>query len=346
MLRTLRSIRGLAVSGVALASVCAASTVRAGPADQTAAVLHSAESAPAPVGSRLVVLGTIAGPVADGDRSEPANLIEVGDRKYLIDAGEGVAQRLAAAGVQASDVRRIFLTHLHFDHVAGLAPLLGFAWIKRAGGEIDIYGPPATEAFVDSALHYLAIPQGIFATGMPPTPRLSEIVRAHDIDVSGPTVIYEDDSVRVTAVENTHYVMIPDDRRPLGAARSYAYRFDTPDRSIVFTGDTGPSDAVIALAQGADILVSEVQDTPTVLAALTRAFNAPEAALKPIIDHMVHQHLSPQEVGLMAQRAGVKMVVLTHIGGANRRTDMRVFTDGVREAFSGPIVAARDGDAF
>lgn len=333
----------LALSGSAIAHGRATET--AGGTSPVATAL-APTPASAPPGTRLVILGTIAGPVAESDRHEPANLIEVGGRKYLIDAGEGVAQRLDAAGVGAAEVRKIFLTHLHFDHVAGLAPLLGFAWIKRAGGEIDIYGPPATDIFVKSALQYLEIPQGIYAAGMPPTAPLAEIVKAHNIDVSRPTVIYQDDKVRVTAVDNTHYVTIPAARRPLGGARSYAYRFDTADRSIVFTGDTGPSDAVTELAKGADILVSEVQDTPAVLAALAKAFNAPEAALKPVADHMTQEHLSPREVGLMAKRAGVKMVVLTHIGGANQRKDMRGITAGVREVFSGPVIAAQDGDEF
>lgn len=350
MLRMSRTIETLGSLSLALAALLLSSSIQAGAvAAQTASAATTGANAKpttAPEGTRLVILGTIAGPVAQHDRSEPASLIEVGERKYLIDAGEGVAQRLDAAGVSAADVRKIFLTHLHFDHVAGLAPLLGVAWIKRSGGEIDIYGPPATYTFVKSALQYLEIPQGIYAAGMPPTASLADIVKAHDIDVSRPTVIYQDDKVRVTAVDNTHYVTIPAARRPLGSARSYAYRFDTPDRSIVFTGDTGPSDAVTELAKGADILVSEVQDTPAVLAALAKAFNAPETSLKPIADHMIQEHLSPREVGLMAKRAGVKMVVLTHIGGANERKDMRGITAGVREVFSGPVVAAQDGDEF
>jgi ribonuclease BN (tRNA processing enzyme) len=102
----------------------------------------------------------------------------------------GVSHRLAVAGIQPAQIHRIFLTHLHFDHVAGLAPLLGFAWIARTGKPIDIYGPPATTEFVKDAEKYLSIPEGIFEVEIPPSPTIPELVKAHDIDVTGPMVIY------------------------------------------------------------------------------------------------------------------------------------------------------------
>ncbi|MEJ2459960.1 MAG: MBL fold metallo-hydrolase, partial [Novosphingobium sp.] len=90
--------------------------------------------------TRIITLGTVAGPIARAKRSESANLLQVGDRLYLIDAGAGVSRRLAVSGIQPAQIHRIFITHLHFDHVAGLASLLGFAWIARTGKPIDIYG--------------------------------------------------------------------------------------------------------------------------------------------------------------------------------------------------------------
>lgn len=296
--------------------------------------------------TRLVTLGTVAGPRAQADRSGSANLLQVGDRFYLIDAGPGVSHRLAASGVQPAQVQKIFITHLHFDHAAGIASLFGFAWMQRTGQLMDIYGPPATQAFIAGALHYLSIPEGIYAAELPPTPPISEMVRAHDIDVSGPTVIYQDDLVKVTAVENSHYDTIPRVRRPTGAHRSYAYRFDTPDRSIVFTGDTGPSEAIVELAKGADILVTEVMDMDATLATLAQAFNSTPDKLKAASDHMLQEHMSPQAVGDMAQRAGVKMVVLSHLGIPAGAYDERILSQGVRQRYAGPIAIANDGSEF
>jgi len=308
---------------------------------------------PAAEATRIITLGTAAGPIARANRSEAASLLEVGNRTYLIDAGAAVSHRLAQAGFQPAQIHTIFLTHLHFDHVAGLAPLLGFAWVGRAQvpslaqEPIDIYGPPATSKFVASAVNYLSIPEGIFAAELVKGPSIADMVKPHDIDITKPTVIYQDDKVRVTAVENSHYVTIPADHRPLGAARSYSYRFDTPDRSVVFTGDTGPSEAVAKLAKGADVLVSEVMDWDINSPAIQKAVHLSAEQLKPVNAHMLLEHLAPREVGRIAAEAGVKMVVLSHVGwGADNETDMRHYTQGVRETFSGPVVVARDGDEF
>lgn len=296
--------------------------------------------------TRLVTLGTVAGPRAQADRSGSANLLQVGDRYYLIDAGPGVSHRLAASGVQPAQIKKIFLTHLHFDHSAGLASLFGFAWMKRTVKGMDVYGPPGTQAFVKGAVDYLAIPEGIFAAQLPPGPSISEMVRGHDVDVSRPTVIYQDDAIKVTAVENSHYDTIPLGRRPVGSKRTYALRFDTPDRSIVFTGDTGPSDGVVELAKGADILVAEVMDMDATLKNLAGSLNIPEAQLSVVAGHMLKEHLSPQAVGDMARKAGVGMVILSHLGIPESGYDMRILTHGVRQNYPGPIAVANDGSEF
>ena len=135
-------------------------------------------------------------------------------------------------------------------------------------------------------------------------------------------------------------------RLPPGA-RSYSLRFDTPDRSIVVTGDSGPSDAIAKLAKGADILVSEVIDPAGALALSASRFHFSPAQMAPLVRHMSKEHLTPEEIGKIANRAGVKMVVLTHFSpGFDTETDMRRYTAGVRLFFKGPVVAGRDLDEF
>lgn len=333
-----REMRSLPLILMAAACCLSTSALSQSSREQKAAQDH--------IVSRLVTLGTGGGPVPRVRRSAPANMIQVGDRVYLIDAGSGVAPALVAAGIQPGEVKTIFLTHLHYDHVGGLADLIAYDWLAGSSAPIAIYGPPATGRFVNAVLELLRIPLGIFAVQIPPTGPVMAAVDVHDLDASGQKIVYQDDLVRVSAVENSHYATIPVDHRPTGAARSFAYRFDTPDRSFVFTGDTGPSAAVEQLAAGADVLVSEVLD-PEALAALLTSLKSDPAQKASFVAHMEQEHLAPEAIGRLAVKAEVKMVILSHIGaGGDGETDLRRYTAGVRKYFSGPVIAAGDGDEF
>jgi ribonuclease BN (tRNA processing enzyme) len=325
----------------AAALLLATALAPAGAAPPEAGALRASQS------TRIITLGTLGGPQTRAQRAEPASVLQVGDRAYLIDAGDGVAHQLAIAGFKPADIRTIFLTHLHFDHVAGLAPLIGFAWVSMRSKGIDVYGPPGTSDFLAASKQYLTIPANIYAKQMPPMPSIADLTKAHEFDVVKPTVVYSDDKVRVTAVENSHFDTIPGNQRPPGAKRSYSYRFDTPDRSAVFTGDTGPSAAVAALAKGADVLVSEVIDVERVMSPIRNLPGVTEENIKSMADHMYHEHLSAEEVGRLATQAGVKMIILNHIAPSDDGdTDMRHYTDGVRKTFSGLVVVSHDGGEY
>jgi ribonuclease BN (tRNA processing enzyme) len=284
-----------------------------------------------------------------GRRSQPANVIIAGGVPYLVDAGDGVERQLFNAGIRPEAVRSVFVTHLHLDHTADLAHVVTFNWSSLRASRMQIFGPPGTRDLVRAGIDYLSIPAAIHAAQMPPAPPLRELAEVHDFDaLKTPTVVYQDANVKVTAVENSHFDAtrgrIP--QQSYGEVRSYSYRFDTADRSIVFTGDTGPSQAVIELARGADVLVSEVMDLCTTLAYIRRG-GASEAQLQPLTALMKHEHLVPEEVGRMAREAAVKMVVLTHLGlGLDDERDMSVYTAGMRGVYSGPVVVAQDLQEF
>lgn len=332
------------------AAICAGALVMAGYAGGARAE-SLAPSPPtarqeqkAPDGAKLVTLGTGGGPMVRKSRSQSASLLQVDGRIYLIDAGDGVSQKLVDSGYAPIDVSTIFLTHLHFDHVAGLAPLIGFNWISNAGTPINIYGPPGSKAFVGDALKYLSIPEGIYAAQTPTLKPIASLVIGHELDASSPTTMYRDDKVTVTAVENSHYSNVDPAKRAPGAKRSYAYRFDTPYRSFVFTGDTGPSEALEKLARNADVLICEVMDFNEVI-AYVMALPGPESAKAAPIEHMRREHVGPEEVGKLATKANVKMVVLNHVG-SNAPTG-RFSPDlaqQVRMFFQGVVVMAGDGD--
>ena len=203
-------------------------------------------------GTRLITLGTSAGPPPRAHRAQSSNLLIVNDVLYVVDAGDGVARRLAKAGINVREIRTVFITHHHDDHTAGLGTLLSVAWDQNRTKPIHVYGPHRTVELVKAAVQYFTISAEIRIADGGRTIPIAQVFFGHDV---GTGVVYQDANVKVTAVENSHFAF--HEGPASGKHKSYSYRFETPDRVIVFTGDTGPSDAVTELAKGADLLVSE-----------------------------------------------------------------------------------------
>jgi ribonuclease BN (tRNA processing enzyme) len=294
---------------------------------------------------RLILLGTNGGPSADQTRSQPANLLVVDGKPYLIDAGDGVARQLSRAGFAPDQIRTIFITHHHIDHNAGLEPLMAFSWFstalsrQRERPPVQVYGPPSTRYIVQMALNYLSVSERIFRAGINSMPPAAGMFEAHDI--AGGGLVYSDGTVRVTAVRNTHYHAKSGAPEPQDDA-SYSYRFDTPNGAIVFTGDTGPSDAVTAFAKGADVLVSEIYAPPPDTPESDKDTAADKALRAQMVIHMNTEHLKPEEVGKLASRAGVKTVLLTHLFAGGDPKDMTQYTRGVQAEFSGEVIPGQD----
>ena len=290
--------------------------------------------------TQLITLGTRGGPLPTRDRSQSANLLIVNGTLYLIDAGDNVTRRIAQSRNDFKKVDKIFLTHLHSDHTAGLVTLLGAAWDYQRRTPIDVYGA-GVEALVAAAILYLTPNAEIRASLGKKTP-LGDIARAHEIK-SG--LIYQDANVTVRAAENTHFHF--DDESPARQRyRSYSYRFETPDRSIVFTGDTGPSSAVVELAEGADILVTEVGDPDAVIELAKRTSvwqKRTKAEQEGISRHLRDRHVTPEEIGRMATKAKVKSVILTHLVTTLTPNDKyERYIGRVKKFYSGPVVVAED----
>ena len=311
---------------------------------------HACQADEVGSGTTVTLLGTAGGPILRRSRSQPASLLTVNDVSYLVDAGDGAASQLTKAGVAIPQIRHIFLTHLHADHVAGLAPLLLFAWTSAAAHPMTIYGPPGTKQLLNAGLSYIETPVDIHRLQYPPVPVPKELFSAEEptlregVDSS---LIYQDESVSVYAVENTHYTTMPQVARVYGIDRSYSYRFDTPDRSVVFSGDTGQSDALVALAKDADILVIEVIDLDRQIDVIRSMTDLPDEKLAVVIEHMEREHISPEQIGLLAEEASVGQVILTHIvPGLDGEQDTSRYSEGVRKHYSGPVHPAVDFDCF
>lgn len=299
-----------------------------------------AQDVPAPkaipaTGDVILLLGTHGGPGLTQERSEPASLLIVDGRPYLIDCGIGTMRRLLQAGVNSAAISTIFITHDHPDHALGLADVLGNDFLsvdfaaRTATRTFNVYGPPPTAELVRAAYNYVRVSYSTFAAENLVASALADPFEAHEINRDG--LVYQDDKIRVTAAENTHYQLMPAKYR--ARMKSFAYRFETPYGAIVFTGDTGPSAAVEKLAAGADVLVSEVIDlggTENVAAATS---NSALAA------HMRMEHLPMKDLGQMATNARVKAVLMTHLVGAGNAEQ---FIAGVTKYYSGPVFAGED----
>lgn len=296
--------------------------------------------------SEWVTLGTQSGPTPRATKSQPANLLHYADQYILVDAGDGAAEQLAKAGVRLAAVRTVFISHLHFDHTSGLFAILGLRY-QLSNPPITVYGPLGTKKLVDGLVAamqpFVDLGSGQMRGGrMPP----ADYVKVVEIPEGGTVQV---GAVKVTAVRNSHYSFPTES--PHYKYPSFSYRFNMPDRVIVYTGDTGPSAAVEALAAHADLLVSEVVDADYILAQIKaeqlETPPVPEAPQEPspaTIHHMTAEHLSPENVGLLAQHAGVSHLVLTHQElkpGTDQETIARVARN-----YKGAISLAKDLDRF
>jgi ribonuclease BN (tRNA processing enzyme) len=296
---------------------------------------------PAPGGgTTLITLGTGGGPLPRKDRAQSSNLLVVNGTLYLIDAGGGVTRRIVQSGYDFRKVGKIFITHPHDDHTAGLATLLTSQWEYQRAEPTDIYGG-GVEGLVKGAIAYLT-PNAEIRWAEGKKRPMADTMHGHDV---APGLVYQDENVKVTAVENTHFNFAPGSP-PYGKYHSYSYRFETPGRVVFFTGDTGPSDAVVDLAKGADLYVTEVSSPEEVVELFKRngAWQAKtQAEQEGFIRHMHEEHVTPQDVGKMAQKAGVKAVVMTHLGPTvDANETYQHYADEAKKFYSGPITIAKD----
>src|SRR5438105_9790924 len=299
-----------------------------------------AQTKPAAKGTVLVTLGTSGGPLPRPGRTQSSNLLVVNGTPYLIDAGDGAVRRIVRAGYDFRRVGQVFITHPHSDHTNGLATLLNAQWEYQRREPTDLYGA-GVEALVKGAIAYLT-PNAEIRWAEGKRQKMAELFRGHDV---APGAVYQDANVRVTAVENTHFNYAPESTG-YGKYRSYSYRFETPGRVVVFTGDTGPSEALTNLAKNADVLVSEVTVVDDAIELLKRngAWQAKSVAEQlSWMRHMREEHMTPEQVGRTAAAAGVKTVVLTHFSPSiDRRDEYQRYAVEARKFFSGQVLVAKD----
>jgi ribonuclease BN (tRNA processing enzyme) len=275
--------------------------------------------------ARLILLGTGGGPRPRKTNSASAQLIVVNEAAYVVDCGDGVARQLVLAGIPLPTLRHIFLTHQHSDHNADYGNLILLAWTAGLRTRVDAWGPPPLEEmtrhFVEMNSYDIRI--RIEDEGRIP---LQPLVHVHELTEGG--VILEDENVRVRATLVDHPPVVP----------AFGYRFDTNDRSIVISGDTAPSENLIELARGADVLVHDAL-YPAAIDRLVAGVPNAVTLKQSILSH----HTSAEDAGRVAQAAGVKTLVLSHLVPAEDPavTD-QMWIDAASTHFDGKIVVGKD----
>jgi ribonuclease BN (tRNA processing enzyme) len=278
----------------------------------------------APAHAQILMLGT-GTPIINAAHSGNSIGILVRGALYIFDAGPGVERRMleaVARGTKFDTIPAVFITHLHSDHTLGLPALVyyhGANAVFRGGGALTVYGPPGIAAMME---HINAAWADDRATrsgiqGNSPSWR----VRGAD---TAPGIVYRDSNIVVKAFDVLHAPW----------RHAYGYRVETPDRVIVISGDTRPTDAIARECAGCDVLVHEVYS----------AVGLPKA---PPVMQRYHPtaHTSTYELADIATKAKPKLLILYHqlyLGGTSDDDLVRE----VRSRYNGRVVSAHDLDSY
>ena len=274
--------------------------------------------------SRVVILGTAGGPTPKPNRFPAAYALVVDDDVYLVDAGNGVAQQLARAGIGINRVRHIFISHHHSDHDADVGTVALLAWATNPQLPVSVWGPAPIRAQMAAYREYARFDIDT-RTADEGRPDFDAMTRVVEFNEEG--LLLDDGKVKVRCVRNLHPPIRESD----------ALRFDTPGRSYVFSGDTTDSPAVVALAKGAEVLVQEVMYLPALDALIASEPNA-----STLREHLLASHSTPEQVGRVATEAGVGTLVLSHFVPGGPMVADETWLAAVRPHFGGRIVVAHD----
>lgn len=289
--------------------------------------------------TKLVLLGT-GTPNACPDASGPSSAVVVGDRAYLVDFGPGVVRQAAKAyrnGIDALRPDRLvtaFCTHLHTDHTAGYPDLIFTPWVLERKEPLRVFGPKGIRDMTEHLLKAYKVDIDFRINGFEKANEVGYRVETQGI-TSG--VIYRDDRVTVEAFPVSH-----------GTLESYGFKFTTPDRVIVISGDTAPLEIVAEKAKGCDILLHEVE------------YTAGLAAREPKWQKYHREvHTLSVDLAEIAKKARPKLLVTYHriyhmeiqdntvdVGAEMARRNEAILEEIRNAGYEGPVVNGMDLDVF
>ncbi len=240
-------------------------------------------------------------------------------------------QRVAGAGLKPKNIQAVFLTHLHSDHIDGLPDVFHSTWQFGRSTPFELYGPEGTQGVVDGMMKFYAADIHIRRDLTEKLPAAGAAVDTHILKEG---VVYQDDELRVTAFLVDHFPVVP----------AFGFRFDTSSGSITISGDTHPNDNLVRFAKGADVLIHEAY-----LPQAKTPANAPASAQTTAPTDTASEgawfaryHSTAAEAGDDAARAGVKILVLTHLIPHRSGDSDPVFREEAAKYFHGKIIVGHD----
>jgi ribonuclease Z len=240
---------------------------------------------------KVTLLGTGC-PLPVMHRLGPSTLVEAGEQKWVFDAGRGAVQRLTQLQVRWQDVRGVFFTHLHSDHVVGFPDLWLTGWVVPPGRTVPlhVWGPRGTSNMIAHLKQAYAFDIRMRLEDDRAAPD-GVVILTEEISEG---VVYDQSGVQITAFEVDHTPVKP----------AFGYRIDYAGHSVVLSGDTRVSDHLIRYAQGVDVLVHAVAAPDT----LQRAGIPPE-----LVQSIVAHHITPEQAGEVFVRVKPRLAVYAHI---------------------------------
>ena len=285
-------------------------------------MIQAAERSPS--GTSVVMLGT-GMPRPDPMCFGPATAVVCDGRVFLFDAGPGVMRRVAAARLSIRGPEAVFITHLHSDHTLGYPDLIFTTWVMGRKEKLQAYGPRGLKKMTKHILAAWSEDIDVRIKGLERQTKNGYRVDVHEFDGG---LVYDHEGVRITAIPVLHGCW----------KQAFGFRIDTPDRSIVISGDTRPSPALVEASKGVDVLVHEVYPASQV---------APEIRVGGEVwpSYMREFHTSDRELGVIASLAQPKLLVLHHI--VRHGNDDEELAASIRAGgYKGDIVVARDLDRY
>jgi len=290
-----------------------------------------------------VVLCGTGSPLPDRNRASACTAVVAGGELFLVDVGPGAWKSLDLANVPTSALSAVLLTHFHSDHIGDLGEAVMQSWVAGRTRPLEVYGPPGTARVVDgfTAAYAQDVGYRVAHHGEAALPRAlgTAIAREVPLDAApdASAVVVDRNGLRVTMFRVDHAPVSP----------AVGYRFDWHGRSVVVSGDTRKSESVIRHAAGADLLVHEALNRDLMGRAAAVAERLGNPRLAKLARDTLGYHTSPVEAAEVAQAAGVKHLVLTHlVPGPPNRFVGRLFRAGMSDRFHGEITLGEDGMRF